>query len=200
MTVAATLESFTPPVWPVLTVAGDRHDAADKVDLVPRSDSTVTVLPATTPASSSPPPTTDTDPLHAEGRSNEVVPVEHPYPLPRSERLSVRVGGGATDQGLERQCYELLSEAVNIARRLPPRLIVHLSSPRMVEVALGSCITTGLNTEIFLAAAGVVLSWARDLPVALDPLFTTHGTNTAAALTEVRTTLELLSGLDPPRH
>jgi hypothetical protein len=59
---------------------------------------------------------------------------------------------------------------VEIARHLPPRLLVHLNSERLVEVALGSCVTTGLNTEVFLAAAGVVLSWAHVLPLPLDNL------------------------------
>jgi len=35
----------------------------------------------------------------------------------------------------------------------PPRLLVHLNSERLVEVALGSCVTTGLNTQVFLATA-----------------------------------------------
>jgi hypothetical protein len=178
----------------------DRHDAADKVDLVPRSDSTVTVLSVTTPVSSSPPPTTDTEPLHAEDRPKELIPLEHPLPLPRSGSPSVRAEEVATDQKLEHQCQELLSEAVNVARRLPPRLLVHLNSERLIETALGSCISTGLNTDVSLAAAGAVLSWAHDLPLPLDPLLATYGPHVAAALTEVRTTLELLSGLNPPSH
>jgi hypothetical protein len=75
-----------------------------------------------------------------------------------------------------------------------------LNSVRLVEVALGSCVTTGLNTEVFLATAGAVLSWAHDLPLSLDTLLATYGTDVVDALSEVRSTLELLSGLDPSRR
>jgi hypothetical protein len=119
-------------------------------------------------------------------------------PLPVNNHPFVRADRLPIDENVGNRCHELLGEAVDVARRPPPRLLVHLNSERMVEVALGSCITTGLNTETFLAASGVVLSWAHDLPVTLDPLLTTHGTSTAVALTEVRTTLELLRGIDPP--
>ena len=59
-----------------------------------------------------------------------------------------------------------------------------LNSERLVEVALGSCIATGLNTEVFLATAGVVLSWAHGLPVPIDTLLATYGTDVVAALAE----------------
>jgi hypothetical protein len=70
------------------------------------------------------------------------------------------------------------------------------SEEHLVEVALASCIATGLNTEVFLATAGVVLSWAHGLPLPLAPLLAAYGTNVGYALAEVRSTLELLSGLD----
>jgi len=74
-----------------------------------------------------------------------------------------------------------------------------LNSEQLVEVALGSCVTTGLNTVVFLAAAGAVLSWAYGLPLPLDNLLATYGTDVVAALSEVRSTLDLLSDLDPSR-
>ena len=89
---------------------------------------------------------------------------------------------------------------MEVARSLPPRLLGRLNSERLVEVALGSCVTTGFNTEVFLAAAGAVLSWAHGLPLSLAPLLATYGTDVVPALSEVRTTLELLSGLDHPRR
>jgi hypothetical protein len=61
-------------------------------------------------------------------------------------------------------------------------------------------VTTGFNIEVFLAAAGVVLSWAHGLPLALDTLLATYGTDVTTALREVGTTLELLSGFDPSRR
>jgi hypothetical protein len=175
----------------------DRHDAADKVDLVPRSE----VAEKAAPVGPSLPPTSATEPLDDEGRSLELVPLEPPAPpLPVNDRPSIRAEQLASDQNLGNRCHELLAEAVNVARRLPPRLLVHLNSERLIEAALGSCITTGLNTEVSLAAAGAVLSWALDLPLPLDPLLATYGPHVAAALSEVRTTLELFSGLNPPSH
>ena len=106
----------------------------------------------------------------------------------------------ATHRNLQDRTGEQLGEAVEIARHLPPRLLVHLNSERLVEVALGSCVTTGLNTEVFLATAGAVLSWAHDLPLPLAPLLAAYGTNVGYALADVRSTLELLSGLDPSRR
>ena len=103
----------------------------------------------------------------------------------------------ATHRNLQDRTGEQLGEAVEIARHLPPRLLVHLNSERLVEVALGSCVTTGLNSEVFLAAAGVVLSWAHDLSLPLAPLLAAYGTKVGYALAEVRSTLELLGGLDP---
>ena len=119
-------------------------------------------------------------------------------PLPVNDRPFVRADQLPIDENLGNRCHELLGKAVNVARRLPPRLLVHLNSERLIEAALGSCITTGLNTDVSLAAAGAVLSWAHDLPLPLDALLATYGPHVAAALTEVRTTLGLLSGLDPP--
>jgi hypothetical protein len=65
-------------------------------------------------------------------------------------------------------------------------------------LTVGSLITTGLNVEVFLAAAGAVLSWAQDLPLPLDRLLATYGSDVLDALLQVRSTLELLSGLAPP--
>ena len=45
-----------------------------------------------------------------------------------------------------------------------------------------------------------MLSWANGFPLPLDTLLATYGTDVTAALREVGTTLELLSGLDPPRR
>ncbi len=58
----------------------------------------------------------------------------------------------------------------------------------------------GLSTEAFLATAGVLLSWAHGLPVPVDNLLATYGTDGVHALRQVGTTLELLSRLDPPRR
>ena len=166
----------------------DRHDAADKVDLVPRSEVTETA----TPVSPSPPPTVAIEP-HTEERSVELVPLERPIaPHPLADQA-------ATREELLDRCNDLLGGGVEIARSLPPRLLVHLNSERLVEVALGSCVTTGLNIEVFLAAAGVVLSWAHGLPLPLGPLLATYGTDVTTALGEVGTTLQLLSDLDPSR-
>ena len=166
----------------------DRHDAADKVDLVPRSEVTETA----TPVSPSPPPTVAIEP-HTEERSVELVPLERPIaPHPLADQA-------ATREELLDRCNDLLGGGVEIARSLPPRLLVHLNSERLVEVALGSCVTTGFNIEVFLAAAGVVLSWAHGLPLPLGPLLATYGTDVTTALGEVGTTLELLSGLHPSR-
>jgi hypothetical protein len=167
----------------------DRHDAADKVDLVPRSEVTETA-PSVSP---SPPPTVAIEPRDTEARSVELLPLERPIaPHPLADQA-------ATREELLDRCNDLLGGGVEIARSLPPRLLVHLNSERLVEVALGSCVTTGLNIEVFLAAAGVVLSWAHGLPLPLGPLLATYGTDVTTALGEVVTTLELLSGLNPSR-
>jgi site-specific recombinase XerD len=167
----------------------DRHDAADKVDLVPHSQVTETAPPV----SPSPPPTVAVEPGDIEARSVELVPLERPIaPRPFADQA-------ATREELLDRCNDLLGGGVEIARLLPPRLLVRLNPERLVEVALGSCVTTGLNTEVFLATAGAVLSWAHDLPLSLGSLLATYGTDVAAALSEVGTTLELLSGLDPSR-
>jgi hypothetical protein len=172
----------------------DRHDAADKVDLVPRSEPTETAPPVTTPVSPSPPPTVTIEPGDIEARSVELFPMERPTaPRPFTDQA-------ATREELLDRCNDLLGGAVEVARSLPPRLLVHLNSERLVELALGSCVTTGLNTEVFLATAGAVLSWAHGLPLPLGPLLATYGTDVTTALGEVDTTLELLSGLDPSRR
>jgi integrase/recombinase XerC len=172
----------------------DRHDGADKVDLVPRSE----VTEKAAPVGPWLPPTDTTEPLDDKGRSVELVPLQPPAPpLPVNDRSGIRADRLPIDENLGNRCHELLGEAVNVARRLPPRLLLHLNSERLIEAALGSCITTGLNTDVSLAAAGAVLNWAHDLPLPLDALLATYGPHVAAALTEVRTTLELLSGLDP---
>jgi integrase/recombinase XerC len=179
----------------------DRHDAADKVDLVPRSQVTETAPPVTTPVSPSPPPTVTIEPGDTEDRSVELLPLDRPAPpQPLAAGHLVQDDQVATHRNLQDRTGEQLGEAVEIARLLPPRLLVHLNSERLVEVALGSCVTTGLNTEVFLATAGAVLSWAHDLPLPLAPLLAAYGTNVGYALAEVRSTLELLSGLDQPRR
>jgi hypothetical protein len=104
--------------------------------------------------------------------------------------------GGSHGEDLRRGGAAILGDAVEIARQLPPQLLVHLSSQRLVEVALGSLITTGLTTEVFLAAAGAVLSWANDPPLPLGPLLATYGTDVLDVLLQVRSTLKLLSGLE----
>jgi site-specific recombinase XerD len=168
----------------------DRHDAADKVDLVPHSEPTE---PAS-PISPSPPLTVAVEPGDIEARSVELLPLEHPIaPCPFADQA-------ATREEPRDCCNDLLGGAVKVARSLPPRLLVHLNSERLVEVALGSCVTTGFNIEVFLAAAGVVLSWAHGLSLALDTLLATYGTDVTTALREVGTTLELLSGFDPSRR
>jgi site-specific recombinase XerD len=168
----------------------DRHDAADKVDLVPRSEPTETAPPV----GPSPPPTVAVEPGDIEARSVELFPLERPIaPRPFADQV-------ATREELLNRCNDLLGEGVEIARHLPPRLLVHLNSERLVEVALGSCVTTGLNTEVFLAAAGAVLSWANGLPLPLAPLLATYGSDVTTALREVCNTLELLGGLDLPRQ
>jgi hypothetical protein len=182
----------------VHTNSQDRHDAADKVDLVPRSEVTETP-PVTTPVSPSPPPTVDSEP-HSEEHHVELLPVERPA---SPQRLAaghlVQDDQVAAHRNLQNRTGEQLLEAVEVARRLPPRLLVHLNSERLVGVALGSCITTRLNTEVFLATAGVVLSWAHGLPLPLDNLLATYGTNVSHALEQARSTLELLSRLDSSR-
>jgi hypothetical protein len=146
------------------------------------------------PVSPSPPPTVAIEPRDTEVHSVELFPLERPIaPQPFADQA-------ATREELLDRCNDLLGGAVEIARHLPPRLLVHLNSERLVEVALGSCITTGLNSEVFLATAGAVLSWAHDLPLSLDTLLATYGTDVGYALREVHSTLELLSGLDQPRR
>ncbi|MGO9150648.1 MAG: tyrosine-type recombinase/integrase [Acidimicrobiales bacterium] len=179
------------------TTMQDRHDAADRVDLVPRSEATEPI-PAVSP---SPPPTVAIEPGDTEDHSVELLPPEHRAPTqPLVSGHLVQGDPVATQTNLQDRADEQLGEAVEIARLLPKRLLVRLNSERLVEVALGSCVTTGLNTDVFLAAAGAVLSWAHGLPLPLAPLLATHGTDVVPALSEVRTTLELLSDLDPSRR
>jgi integrase/recombinase XerD len=193
----------------VHTTMKDRHDAADMVDLVPVSTATTPTAPKM-PPSSEPldlPAATATGAvahLPVEEPRVGLVPFEHPAPsqalLARDFSQDAHVGrprGGPHREDLRGATEDILADAVGIARHLPPQLLVHLNSERLVEVALGSLITTGLNTEVFLAAAGAVLSWAHGLPLSLDPLLATYGTDVADALLQVRSTLELLSGLDP---
>ncbi|MHB1527011.1 MAG: tyrosine-type recombinase/integrase [Candidatus Dormibacteria bacterium] len=194
------------------TAMKDRHDAADGVDLVPVSDVTDPIEPngPEMPSPSEPldlPVTTATaspENLPEKGPRVGLVPFEHPAPsqalLARDCSQDAHVGrpqGGPHREDLRGATEDILADAVGIARHLPPQLLVHLNSERLVEVALGSLITTGLNTEVFLAAAGAVLSWAHGLPLPLNPLLATYGTDVADALLQVRRTLELLSGLDP---
>jgi hypothetical protein len=113
-------------------------------------------------------------------------------PAPPAQPLGAQKSSGP--------CWRATCRAVEIARHLPRRLLVHLKSWRLVEVALNSCITTGLNTEVFRAAAGAALSWAHGLPVSIDTLLATYRTDVAAALTEVRSTPELLSDPEPSRR
>jgi hypothetical protein len=148
----------------------------------------------------SPPPLAVIEP-HTEEHSVEILPLERPA-SPQSLAAGHLVQGDqvATHTNLQDRADEQLVEAVEIARHLPPRLLVRLNSERLVEVALGSCVTTGFNIEVFLATAAAVLSWAHGLPLPLDTLLATYGTDVTTALSEVGTTLELLSGLDPSRR
>ncbi len=185
------------------TTMKDRHDAADMVDLVPRSEVTETAPPASPPVSPSPPPTVAIEPGDTEDHSVELSPPE--YPAPTQPFVSGHLVPGdqittQTNTNLRDRADEQLGEAVEIARLLPQRLLVRLNSERLVEVALGSCVTTGFNTDVFLAAAAAVLSWAHGLPLPLDTLLAIYGTDVTTALSEVGTTLELLSGLDPSRR
>ena len=162
---------------------------------------TETIPPVTTAISPSPPPTVVIEPVQTEEHRVELLPLERPAPpQPLVSGHLVQGDQVATHTNLHDRADEQLGEAVEIAQLLPQRLLVRLSSERLVEVALGSCVTTGLNTEVFLAAAGAVLSRAHGLPLSLDTLLTTYGTDVGYALTEVRSTLELLSGLDQPRR
>jgi integrase/recombinase XerC len=198
----------------VHTAMKDRHDAADGVDLVPVSNVTEPVHPngPEMPSPSEPldlpvaPATASSENLPEKRPRVGLVPYEHPAPSEPvfaadfSQGAPVgRPQGGPHREDLRGAAEDILADAVEIARHLPPRLLVHLSSERLVEVALGSLITTGLNVEVFLAAAGAVLSWAQDLPLPLDPLLATYGSDVLDALLQVRSTLELLSGLDPTR-
>ncbi len=177
----------------------DRHAAADMVDLVPRSEVTETP-PVTPPVSPSLRPTVTSEP-DPEDHHVGLLPVERPASPPSlaAGRL-VPDDHVATHRNLQDRADEQLFEAVEVARRLPQRLLVHLNSERLIEVALSSWITIGLSTEVFLATAGVLLSWAHGLPVPVDNLLAAYGTNVVPSLTEVGTTLELLSRPDPPRR
>ena len=176
----------------------DRHDAADKVDLVPPSDQSKIVPPVPRPTTRASPlqmQTVAVKPRDSEERSLELLPLARPAAsLPQ---LTRHLMSGTAHTNSQDRCGELLAEAVGAARNLPPTLLVHLNSERLVEFALGSCITTGLTTEVFLATAGAVLSWAHDLPLPLDTLLATYGPDVVTTLSDVRSTLELLSTLDP---
>lgn len=140
----------------------DRHDAADNVVLVPRSELTETAPPVTTPVCPSP----RADRRHRAARHRRSPRRDAAHGAPGTTRAAVRrtetEGNPLTDP--LGPYWRATCRAVEIARHLPRRLLVHLKSWRLVEVALNSCITTGLNTEVFRAAAGAALSWAHGLP------------------------------------
>ncbi|MHB8313397.1 MAG: hypothetical protein ACYDD0_08880 [Candidatus Dormibacteria bacterium] len=180
----------------------DRHLAADGVDMVPVSSATRSLAangPAMPTLPPQPPPRRPAN-LPRPG----VVPSAGGAPsaaLPRAALAQgTRAGqaqGWPDPEDLQTQAKSILAAAANVARQLPPQLRVHLNPERLLEVALGSVITTDLTTEVCLAAAGAVLSWAHDLPVPLDPLLNTYGQAAAEALLQVRSALELLGALDP---
>ncbi len=186
----------------VHTAMKDRHLAADGVDLVPVGGATGP-LAASVPAVPSP-----FQPPGFLGHMPRAVPVPYvgtePWAAPPAATLAeshqlARPEEKPHGEDLQGPAESILIGAVEAARRLPPRLVVHLNPERLLEVALGSLITTGLSTDVFLAAAGAVLSWTHDLPVPIGPLLTTYGRGAAEALFQVRSTLELLGSLDPTR-
>lgn len=185
----------------------DRHLAAEGVDLVP-------VPSLTAPAFWNNPqmPQPPTRPVHAAAGAGGTSPVTPPLgesvPIPASRQVPLAAGISARARvlGLEESPRQedirasaqvTLADAVEIARRLPPQLLVHLNPERVVEVALSSLIAGGLDTEPLLAAAAAVLSLAHGLRVPLDPLLATYGRDAAVELLKVQRTLELLRGLDP---
>ncbi|MHB1502142.1 MAG: tyrosine-type recombinase/integrase [Candidatus Dormibacteria bacterium] len=184
----------------VHTAMKDRHLAADGVDLVPVGNPTGPVA-ARVPALPSPFP-----PPGLLGPMPRALPVPHAGPEPwPAEPAATRASSpqparpeeephGEDPQG---RAESILTGAVEAARQLPPRLAVHLNPERLLEVALGSLITNGQTTAVYLAAAGAVLSWAHDLPLPLGPLLTTYGPGATQALLQVSQTLELLGALDP---
>ncbi len=105
--------------------------------------------------------------------------------------------GGPHPGDLRGGAEAILADAVEVARHLPPQLLGHLDSECIVEVALASLITTGLQSEVLLPTAALVLARSKRLPVQLGPLLNAYGTDVTDALLQVRRTLELLSGLDP---
>ena len=98
----------------VHTNSQDRHDAADKVDLVPRLE--VTETPPVSPSS---PPTVTIEP-HTEAHHVELLPVERPTP---SQSLAVGQlvpdDQGATLRSLQDRADEQLLEVVEIAATSP---------------------------------------------------------------------------------
>ena len=198
----------------VHTAMKDRHLAAEGVDLVPVSPLTAPVRGSAHRMPSPSPPLSPPVAAAARGLENSpgtgprfgLVPYEHPAPsqAPLAADLSagtrrVRPGDEPHHEDLRGPAQDILEDAVEVARHLPPQLLVHLNAERVVEVALSSLIATGLNTEPLLAAAAAVLSWAHGLNVPLDPLLDTYGTEVAVELLKVRATLELLRDLAPTR-
>ena len=191
----------------VHTAMKDRHLAAEGVDLVPMPSLTATAF-WNNPQMPQPP----TRPVNAAAGAGGTSPVTPPLgesvPIPASRQVPPAAGISARARplGLEESPQQedirasaqaTLADAVEIARRLPPQLLVHLNPERVVEVALSSLISGGLDTEPLLAAAAAVLSWAHGLRVPLDPLLATYGRDAALELLKVQRTLELLRGLDP---
>lgn len=181
----------------------DRHLAADGVDLVPVSSFTrsLAVSGPAMPTLPQPPPG-----LLANLPQARVIPAAGATPsaaLPRAALAPLAPGGQHQGwphpEDLQTSAKSILAAAAEVARQLPTQLLVHLNPERLLEVALGSLITTEPTIDVYLAAAGAVLSWAHDLPVPLDPLLTTYGPAAAEALLQVRSALELLGALDPSR-
>ncbi|MHB8325616.1 MAG: hypothetical protein ACYDHB_14555 [Candidatus Dormibacteria bacterium] len=54
--------------------------------------------------------------------------------------------GWPDPEDLQTQVKSILAAAANVARQLPPPLRVHLNPERLLDVALGSVITTDLPT------------------------------------------------------
>jgi len=185
------------------TAMKDRHLAADGVDLVPVSSITrspaVSALAMPTPPQ--PPPDVPANPPQA--RVFPAAGTAASAALPRAALAQLAPGGqpqGWPDpEDLQTSAKSILAAATGVARQLPTQLLVHFNPERLLEVALGSLITTDPTIDVYLAAAGAVLSWAHDLPVPLDPLLTTYGPAAAEALLQVRSALELLGALDPSR-
>ena len=181
------------------TAMRDRHLAADEVDLVPLER---TPGPPGAGAAEVPPQ----PPARPAGLTWAVAvaqPSTGPTAAPPATTIAevahaARARSEPHGEDLEVWAENLLASAVEAARRVPPQLLADLNPERLLEVALGSLITTGPMTGVFLAAAGAVFSWTHDYPVPLRPLLTAHGPTAGQGLLEVASTLELLAALRAP--